>query len=710
MQLNKPNDSDSRSFKLKLKTQLLLLTLCMSVGFIMAGMVGSKALGQGLVIAVITWGVALAGCFWLYSRVTHQLGGEYDDVVAIADSLARGSFNCSIRLVRGDTTSLMASLYQIQSSLNAVIEVTAIADENAVANENGLRGGYKAIIEKSHDVVSGQNLFLQKLTNCIASFAKGNFDVQLEHSHGQQAFINEALEQLRLNTQTINADMKHMLALHDAGDEDAVIDVDKYHGTYAEIVHGINSMVAAHFAEKEETVQLMESLGDGDFDIDIKQYSGKRAELNNKLERLKGKLKGIIDSVKWVTNEHVQGNLDMTLHAHMFKGGFNELAVAVNTIVAGQMELTEKALACVKAFGEGDFDAPLEQFPGKKAFVNEAIEQVRRNLKALNSDVQMLAEAASDGRISERADATQHQGDFRNIVEGFNATLETIVTPIATLKEAVETINTASSEISSGNNDLSARTEHQASVLEQTAASMEELASTVKQNAENAKQANQLALSASGIAVKGGDVVAEVVATMSAINASAKKIEDIISVIDGIAFQTNILALNAAVEAARAGEQGRGFAVVAGEVRSLAQRSASAAKEIKDLITDSVAKTSEGAKQVENAGNTMGEVVASVKRVADIIGEIAAASVEQSQGIAQVNSAVSNMDEATQQNAALVEQAAAAATSLVEQTHALSYVISVFKLGDSAQKGRHLRDMLPSAQLRGSTPSMKMIA
>ncbi|HOY69865.1 MAG TPA: PAS domain S-box protein [Methylotenera sp.] len=298
-------------------------------------------------------------------------------------------------------------------------------------------------------------------------------------------------------------------------------------------------------------------------------------------------------------------------------------------------------------------------------------------------ETQHVIEGAKTGDLTSRVPLEGKTGAIASLCDGVNALMDKMTEVIVQVREAGETINTAAGEISSGNNDLSSRTEQQASSLEETAASMEELASTVKNNAENAKQANQLAASASTVAVKGGEVVGQVVNTMSAINQSAKKIEDIISVIDGIAFQTNILALNAAVEAARAGEQGRGFAVVAGEVRNLAQRSATAAKEIKELITDSVSKTAEGTAQVENAGKTMQEIVSSVQRVTDIMGEITAASVEQSAGIDQVNSAVTSMDEVTQQNAALVEEAAAAAESLVEQAESLIDVVSAFKLNGS---------------------------
>ncbi|MDA8455841.1 methyl-accepting chemotaxis protein [Acidovorax sp. GBBC 3334] len=305
------------------------------------------------------------------------------------------------------------------------------------------------------------------------------------------------------------------------------------------------------------------------------------------------------------------------------------------------------------------------------------------------------AVAASDLTSHVTVDATDETGQLLQALKDMNESLAQVV---GRVRSGTDSIATASNEIDAGNQDLSSRTEEQASSLQQTAASMEELTSTVRQNADNARQANQLASSASETATKGGQVVAGVVDTMGAIHESSRKISDIIGVIDGIAFQTNILALNAAVEAARAGEQGRGFAVVASEVRALAGRSAAAAKDIKGLIGDSVSKVSEGTQQVAEAGRTMDEIVQSVQRVSDLVAEISAASEEQSRGIDQVHQAVSQMDQVTQQNAALVEEATAATGSLKAQASQLAQAVSVFRIPAGVQAAGAVAAAAPIAR------------
>lgn len=295
-----------------------------------------------------------------------------------------------------------------------------------------------------------------------------------------------------------------------------------------------------------------------------------------------------------------------------------------------------------------------------------------------------IANAVAAGDLSTKIEPRSTVNGFGRLINALKVMNDNLIDLVGKVRLDANLIQTSAGEIASGNSNLSQRTEEQASSLEETASSMEELTSTVKQNADNARQANQLAVGASEVAVRGGAVVGQVVQTMSSINESSKKIVDIISVIDGIAFQTNILALNAAVEAARAGEQGRGFAVVATEVRTLAQRSATAAKEIKELINDSVAKVEVGTRLVDEAGDTMNEVVTAVKRVTDIMNEISAASQEQHSGIEQVNQAVNQMDEVTQQNAALVEQAASAAETMHDQAQALAQAVSIFKLSEGS--------------------------
>ncbi|KRD25456.1 chemotaxis protein [Acidovorax sp. Root267] len=332
---------------------------------------------------------------------------------------------------------------------------------------------------------------------------------------------------------------------------------------------------------------------------------------------------------------------------------------------------------------------------------------IRQISRALGNAVQ-ITDSVAQGDLTVPIKA-QGKDEIAQLLGGLTAMRDNLANVVSGVRGNAQGVASASAEIASGNNDLSIRTEQQASALQETAASMEELSSTVKQNADNARQANQLAMSASTVAGQGGDVVSEVVETMKGINDSSKKIADIISVIDGIAFQTNILALNAAVEAARAGEQGRGFAVVAGEVRSLAGRSAEAAKEIKALITASVERVEQGSALVDKAGVTMTEVVSSIRRVTDIMGEISAASSEQSTGVSQVGEAVTQMDQVTQQNAALVEEMAAAASSLSQQAQALVGAVAVFKLDADANANTSTSISLAPAA-RASMPAPGMAA
>jgi methyl-accepting chemotaxis protein len=346
-----------------------------------------------------------------------------------------------------------------------------------------------------------------------------------------------------------------------------------------------------------------------------------------------------------------------------------------------EVAIEEEVSGIISAAAAGDFSKRIasEEMSGFFRQISQGINDLLEvNSRALG-DVGAMLTRLSQGDLTHKID-TNYQGMLGRLKDDANVTVDNLQEIIFSIKSATDAINTAAQEIASGNQDLSSRTEQQASSLEETASSMEELTSTVRQNAENARQANELATTAQQVAEKGGQVVSQVVDTMGAIYQSSSKISDIISVIDGIAFQTNILALNAAVEAARAGEQGRGFAVVATEVRNLAQRSAAAAREIKGLISDSVDKVETGGRLVDQAGQTMGEVVASIQRVAKIMADISDATREQTAGIEQVGLAVTQMDEMTQQNAALVEQAAAAAESLEEQARNLAQSVAIFRL------------------------------
>ncbi|QSQ43813.1 MCP four helix bundle domain-containing protein [Xanthomonas translucens pv. translucens] len=483
----------------------------------------------------------------------------------------------------------------------------------------------------------------------------------------------------------------------------------------------------------DRATRAAEAIADGRLDNDVHtQARDEPGRLLNAMENMQGQLQRFSSETAQMIELHADKDMSHRMPLD-FPGVYGDLSKGINTMMFEHLDAIVDAIAVLNEYANGDLRRDARRLPGSRAVLHQSMDAAKTSLLTINTEIKRLAAAAAAGDFSARGDAQHFQHDFQAMVQGLNAMMEVsdrnlgklsaLLQSIAAgdltarmhgefhgvfarmrddanatadqltgivggIQTAAVSINAAASEIATGNDDLSRRTEQQAASLEETAASMEELTSTVKQNAEHARQANQLAVGAASVASQGGDVVSQVVTTMSGIETSSKKIADIISVIDGIAFQTNILALNAAVEAARAGEQGRGFAVVASEVRTLAQRSAGAAKEIKSLIDDSVTRVAEGSTLVRQAGQTMTEIMSSVQRVTDIMGEISAASQEQYAGIEQVNQTVTQMDEATQQNAALVEEATAAARSMEDQAGQLTEAVSVFKIDDISAPAR----------------------
>ncbi|WP_372383354.1 methyl-accepting chemotaxis protein [Xanthomonas sp. NCPPB 1068] len=475
-----------------------------------------------------------------------------------------------------------------------------------------------------------------------------------------------------------------------------------------------------------QSLQLAQRINEGDLrSQDAPTGSDESGQLLRAMQHMQHRLQDVISAQRTMASRHDAGEISYRTDAQRFPGEYGHMVQDTNALVHAHVQTQLRMTEVMGRYAVGDLAPEIEQYPGEKAAITATMQQVKQNLRAINAQIHALTQAACAGDFALRGQPDKFEHDFRLMVENLNTMMATSDTNLAKFSELLRaiadgdltvrmsgnfhgvfasmrddanstvhrltdivtriqttsnSIGFAAEDITGGNQELTRRSEQQAASLEETAASMEELTSTVKQNAEHAGRANQLALGAATIASQGRDVVGQVIEQMSGIEASSKRIADIISVIDGIAFQTNILALNAAVEAARAGEQGRGFAVVASEVRTLSHRSSDAAKEIKRLIDDSVQRVADGATLVHQAGTTMGEVVTSVQHVTDIIGHISAASQEQAGGIEQVNHTIAQMDETTQQNVRLVEAASTAAHALEEHSTQLTRAVEVFKV------------------------------
>jgi methyl-accepting chemotaxis protein len=507
---------------------------------------------------------------------------------------------------------------------------------------------------------------------------------------------------------------QHVSVQHDLGDIDVVLPVDVFRGDFAAIAKTINDTVSGHIAVKKKAMACVKALGDGDFEAPLDRFPGKKAFINDTIETLRGNLKGLIAEMNRMSAEHNAGDIDVFLPTDRFQGDFKVVAQGINDMVAGHIIVKKKAMACIKEFGEGNFAASLEQFPGKKAFINATVETLRANLRGITEEIQRLIVDATKGRLSERGDASRFQGDFGVLVAGINGMLDAILNPIGEgnrvlaltsagdlthrvtvdcegghqrMKDAVNTlvenlskfareVASASDQVADGSQELSASAEQlsqgateQAAATEEASASIEQMASNIKQNADNAAQTEKIARQSSKDAEMSGAAVNRAVNAM-------RTIAERIGIVQEIARQTDLLALNAAVEAARAGEHGKGFAVVAAEVRKLAERSQTAAAEISTMSSDTVGAATE-------AGDMLTRLVPDIRRTAELVAEISAACREQDIGARQINEAIQQLDKVTQQNAAASDQISARSTALTNQADDLQSSISFFHIESS---------------------------
>ena len=550
---------------------------------------------------------------------------------------------------------------------------------------------------------------------------------------GGQDETGEVLRALQASRQTLTTlidGIKETGRQHERGNLSYRPDASLLEGEYRTICELLDAQISEYTQAALLAGRLASRYALGDLSEDFPRVPGDKAELMHAMDGVKSAITRISSEILQVSQAAVRGDFSVRGDESQFQFGFRDMVVNLNQLMTTADASLGELSGVLRAVAVGDLSARMEgTYQGVFAQMRDDANATVANLTRIMDRILAVSEAAKRGDFSVRSDEGQFQHGFRQILANLNqltetadsslaelsrvlraiasgdltahmhgdyqgvfaqmrddanATVDNLTHIVGRIQQATSSITLAANEIASGNADLSQRTEQQAANLEETAASMEEMTSTVRQNAEHAQQANHLAMNTAQVASAGGKVASEVVSTMVAIEESSRRIADIISVIDGIAFQTNILALNAAVEAARAGEQGRGFAVVASEVRTLAQRSASAAKEIKALIDDSAHKVAVGSDLVDKAGNTMAEIVTSVQQVTAIIAEISAASQEQSAGIEQVSQTVVQMDEATQQNAALVEEASAAARAMENQASLLSEAVAAFRLAHPA--------------------------
>jgi methyl-accepting chemotaxis protein len=623
-------------------------------------------------------------------KMTRSITTPLKQALTLSQHIANGEFISQDAPTTNDETGkLLREMHRMQSTIQSIVQSL---NEMSSQHRDGMidyridsqpfHGAYQQLTTGINQMVEEHILAQTKSLQVVTAFGQGDFNQPLETFPGQRSYINQSIEQVRQNFNLLMDDVHTLSQAAEQGQLNIRVDVSRHQGEFQQIVAGFNQTLDAVVVPLQTTARYLDQMAAGHIPTQIEEhFVGDFNLMQTSLKHCTGAIHQLISDVHHLASAAQQGQLNTRVDVEAHAGDFQKIIQGINQTLDAVVSPLHVAADCVKRIAAGDIPAPIHnQYHGDFKVLINNLNTCILAVNRLVEDTRQIADEAQQGQLYSLVDVTSHAGDFREALRGSQEILQRMVAPIQTVKQAAETIHVAAAEIEKGNNDLSRRTETQANALQETSANLETLTSNIRQTAEHAQQASLQASQANQMALQGGEAFNALTTTMQGINETSAQIAQITGVIDSIAFQTNILALNAAVEAARAGEEGRGFAVVAGEVRNLAKRSAASAKEIKELIAASVSQTNASAKQVSQAGHTMHEIVHAVQQVSHSIQAISEASGQQSSGLEQIYESMTSIDETTQQNAALVEEAAAAAESMLEQVHTLVESVNQFKL------------------------------